>query len=295
MNFSDRRRRAALVREIPLEKVLIFRGAERDRRDKSKWHTEQGPLSVSGPKFMNWRRAAGGGGAIDLVMHLAEVDFRTAVSWLEEHLAAGHLVAGEATTHASSNNRCVAQAQTGELRLPVPDDRFLQRVLTYLTQRRHLPASLLEPLLESKRLYADRRGNAVFVMVAGKANRPVGAELRGTGPHVWRGMAPGTNKDLGYFWVGAQQSRMIVLCESAIDAISCFRIHSDRICISTCGVRANPRWLSALIARGYVIQCGFDADVPGETAATRMIARHSLVQRLRPPAHDWNDALASGQ
>ena len=40
----------------------------------------------------------------------------------------------------------------------------------------------------SGQLYADCRGNAVFVLVAGKANRPVGAELRGTGPRVGAGI-----------------------------------------------------------------------------------------------------------
>ena len=118
------------------------------------------------------------------------------------------------------------------------------RVLRYLTERRHLASALLEPLLESGRLYADQRGNAVFLLVAGKANRPVGAELRGTGPRVWRGMAPGTRKDLGYFWTGARGAKEIVLCESAIDAISCFQLHPERICISTSGVRANPPWLA---------------------------------------------------
>ena len=63
--------------------------------------------------------------------------------------------------------------------------------------------------------------------------RPVGAELRGTGPRVWRGMAPGARKDLGYFWIGAPGSREIVLCESAIDAISCCQMHPHRIGIST--------------------------------------------------------------
>ena len=62
MNGDDLRRRAAVVREIALETVLILRGAVRDRHDKSKWHTEQGPLSVSGPQFMNWQRERGGGG-----------------------------------------------------------------------------------------------------------------------------------------------------------------------------------------------------------------------------------------
>jgi len=108
-------------------------------------------------------------------------------------------------------------------------------------------------------------------------------------------MAPGTRKDLGYFWVGANGAQDIVLCESAIDAISCFQMHPARICISTSGVRANPRWLSTLISRGYTIHCGFDADDAGETAARQMIASYPMVKRLRPTGHDWNDVLASSQ
>ena len=83
MNFDELRQRAAAARAVPLQTVLLLRGAVRDRHDRRKWHTEQGPLSVSGPKFMNWHRGQGGGGAIDLVMHLAGVDFRAAVTWLQ--------------------------------------------------------------------------------------------------------------------------------------------------------------------------------------------------------------------
>jgi hypothetical protein len=83
---------------------------------------------------------------------------------------------------------------------------------------------------------------------AGKANQPVGAELRGTGSRVWRGMARGTRKDQGDFWIGASGSKAIVLCESAIDAIRCLQMQPDRICISTSGVRANPRWLSTRLS-----------------------------------------------
>jgi hypothetical protein len=50
---------------------------------------------------------------------------------------------------------------------------------------------------------------------------------------------------------------------------------------------------STLLARGYHIRCGFDADDPGDDAAHDMIAVHPTVKRLRSPAHDWNDALAS--
>ena len=80
-------------------------------------------------------------------------------------------------------------------------------------------------------------------------------------------MAFGSNKDLGYFWIGSGAAREIVLCESAIDAISCFQIHPQRICISASGVRANPAWLRVLMAHGYTILCGYDADHPGDAAA----------------------------
>jgi hypothetical protein len=241
---------------------------------------------------MNWHTRQGGGGAIDLVMHLAGIDFRAALAWLEGHLAAGFLAVREPTMEDSAGEMPLSE-MSGGWRLPAGDDRLLGRVRRYLTERRRLAAAVIEPPIESGKLYADQRGNAVFVLVAGKAQRPVGAELRGTGPRVWRGMVPGTRKDHGYFWVGLAGSRQIILCESAIDALSCFQMDPQRICISTSGVRADPPWLRGLLARDYELYCGFDADQPGDTTAARMIALHPAVRRLRPPAHDWNDVLAS--
>jgi len=175
-------------------------------------------------------------------------------------------------------------------------------VRRYLIQQRGLSATILASLIDEGKLYADARGNAVFLMVAGKPNRPIGAELRGTGHRVWRGLAPGTRKNAGYFWIGCPGSQQIVLCESAIDAISCFQLHTqvhraqlrrECICISTAGVRPDATWLRPLLARGYDIYSGFDADEPGDTASRKMITRHPSIQRLRPSQHDWNDALTA--
>lgn len=292
MTRDDFRRRAAAVRDLPLVDVLLAHGAVRDRQDRCKWHSDQGPLSITGAKFFNWSRHRGGGGAIDLVMHLTNMNYPTAVVWLEQHFAPSPLTVSESLS-APAHHAPSPVPGHRPLRLPAPNNQQRGRVLRYLTERRRLAAVGLQPLLESGRLYADGRGNAVFLLVAGKAHRPVGAELRGTGPRVWRGMAPGTRKDLGYFWAGARGAQHIVLCESAIDAISCFQLHPDCICISTSGVRANPPWLAGLIARGYRLHCGFDADEPGDNAARQMLALYPQVQRLRPPAHDWNDALTS--
>jgi len=280
------RRRADAVRGIPLRAVLQAARARREPQDKAKWHTQRGPVSINGSKFFAWQQNRGGGGAIDLVMYLTQIDCAAAVAWLEQHFAGYVAVPKSAGPYIANNSAA--------LQLPVPNQRKLHRVREYLTQRRHLSATLIDSLIKSDRVYADNQANAVFVLVTGKPNRPVGAELRGTGRQVWRGMAAGTRKDAGYFWVGAEAGEEIVVCESAIDAISCFQIEPARICISTCGVRCNPRWLGGLLARGYQLHCGFDTDDAGEAAARRMIALYPDIGRLRPPAHDWNDALTHG-
>ena len=294
MGFDhDFRRRANAVRGIPLEHVLQQWGAVPDRCDKAKWHLGEDSFSITGAKFTHWQRnAGGGGGAIDLVMHVRGMDVRSAVVWLERQFGVGHGWAHPAVV--SSRSSSSVSPKPDRLRLPDAQSDKLEQVRRYLIQQRCLAASLLEPLIEAGKLYADRRANAVFLMVAGKANRPVGAELRGTSPRVWRGLAPGTRKDRGYFWIGKQGSSKIVLCEAAIDAISCFQLLGDCICVSTAGVRANPPWLPPLLACGYAVRCGFDNDEPGETTAREMIARHSSIHRLRPPAHDWNEAIVSG-
>lgn len=293
--LRDFRRRADAVRCIPLETVLIRWDAQRDRRDRSQWRTSRGPLSVTGAKFFNWHCDQGGGGAIDLVMHLGQMDVEAAVQWLERHVGS----APAARPFTCWPRPSSSDGDPRSLRLPLADPAKLDRVRRYLTQQRSLATSILNPLLDAEKLYADQRGNAVFLMVAGKANRAVGAELRGTGEQAWHGLAPGTRKDAGYFWVGDKGARGIVLCESAIDAISCFQLHSigrltPCICISTAGVRPDAPWLTPLLARQYRIYCGFDNDDAGEQASLQMIARHRSIRRLRPPAQDWNDALLGG-
>ena len=296
--YDQLRRRADAVRRISLEIVLLRRGATRDASDKSKWHTEQGPVSVTGMKFFDWHRSEGGGGAIDMVMHLAQSDFPTAVAWLENYCvmissADGDSSACHQGTEDDVRDRGLALLNVS-LSLPARDDSKLGQVRRYLQHERLLPAYHLEPLFESGTLYADPRGNAVFLLL-GKRQRPVGAELRGTGSRSWRGMARGTQKNRGFFWIGPEDLPVIVLCESAIDAISCFALSPDRICISTSGARPDPGWLGALTERDYDIYCGFDADVPGEEMARQMIHLHPCVKRLSPPGHDWNDALTASR
>ena len=308
MRGDSFRERANRVRPISLEAVFVGRGASKDPRDKARWHTEQGPISVTGHKFMNWCQGEGGGGAIDLVMHLAGLDFRGAVVWLENHFgisptgertwgrtAPASVVGGTADRRGRAPEGAFGDAEPRPVRLPLRNDRQLERVKHYLVAERGLAPGWLNPLIDAGKLYADVWGNSVFLLL-GKAQQVVGAELRGTGTRSWRGMAPGSQKDRGFFWIGfpsANDANAVVLCESAIDAISCWGLFPDRICISTSGARASPGWLGALLRRSCMIHCGFDADWVGDAMAREMIRHHPSVKRLRPWAHDWNDLLVS--
>lgn len=271
------RQRADRMRAVPLAAVLRASGAEPDRADPHKWHTAQGMLSVTGVKFMNWHLGRGGGGAIDLVMHLHGLGFGQALEWLERHCA-------------GVPSPPVSLRPQPPLRLPDPVPEYLAHVRGYLNEQRRLPAALLDPLIEAGTLYADARANAVFLL-RDPHGQPVGAELRGTGPVPWRGMAPGSHKNLGAFAFPATSRDACVLCESAIDALSCYALHPTYRCLSTAGARPNPAWLPGLLALAHPVFCGFDRDATGEAMAQAMIALYPPIQRLRPSRKDWNDVL----
>jgi len=278
MNPQHFRQQTDRLRAIPLPEVLVAAGAKPDRYDKARWHTPAGVISLSGMKFYNWNRDRGGGGAIDLVIHLYELDFRSALAWLSHRFTA--LI--PAPPPSSS--------QKTSLKLPVPQARTLPAVKHYLATERAIDDAVLNRLILSGRLYADAHANAVFLLL-GKQQCPVGAELRGTIGRPWRGMARGSQKNLGYFSIRDTHIERIVLCESAIDAISCFLIQPHSWCISTAGARPDPPWLPAISRIPIPVYCGFDADEHGDAAAANMIQRHPSTTRLRPPKHDWNDAL----
>jgi len=268
------------LRRIPLPDILRAGAGVPDRHDPNKWHTPAGVLSLTGLKFMNWTTGQGGGGAIDLVMHLHRLSFTQTVQWLKAHFPQLSFREESASSSPRSN----------PLRLPPPCPATLHRIKHYLMAERALPEAVLESLIQSGTLYADRRANAVFLLL-GKDQQPVGAELRGTSLHRWRGLAPGSQKDRGFFSVPVVHPKLIVLCESAIDALSCFVLLPQACCISTAGARPNPLWLPSLLGQGHRIYCGFDADPTGDAHAQALITLYPQIKRLRPIAHDWNEVL----
>ncbi|HLP49170.1 MAG TPA: DUF3991 and TOPRIM domain-containing protein [Candidatus Deferrimicrobium sp.] len=295
--FKDINGTIDFVRNIGLVEVLERTGSTRDKFDKNKWHTCRGIISLTSQKFMNWTVGIGGGGAIDLVIHLEQYDFKTAVLWLLDNFPpssytypASMTTATETATPKTVIKTNIQNIPKPTLRLPCKDDNKLPQISDYLRYKRCIPLSLINGLIGSGKLYADHRGNAVFLLL-GKEKKVVGAELRGTTHFHWHSMARGSRKDLGAFYVKSPNPKNVVICESAIDAISCFILTPNCIAISTSGANPNPLWLLHFINKGLEIYCGFDSDDIGDRLAQKMIELYPSVKRLTPGKHDWNDVL----
>jgi len=266
------------LRCISLETVLRVLGATYNHASR-KWHTIEGTISITAQKFMNWSTGMGGGGAIDLTMQVLGLDFKAAVLWLSQNISLkGSMIA--------DTSEALPQKQ---LSLPQRDDGKKERIISYLHHKRNIPLSLIQRAIMQGKLYADVNANAVF-LIFGKNKAIVGAELRGTS-HKWRGMAPGSLKSAGCFYINTKGARKVVLCESAIDALSYFALDCRCWAVSTAGAHHNPIWIKKFMDNGYEIICAFDADQKGDDTAKMMIDLYPMVKRVRPYENDWNDVL----
>jgi len=281
LSYHHNKEQTDLLRSTPLPLVMQVAGCQPDVYDKARWHTPKGAISITGMKFFNWSLGAGGGGAIDLVMHLFGMNFSHALSWLSGHLPA--LRAPQTNAHSTRL----------PLKMPMPWPENSSKMIDYLVKERRIASDAVEKVIQAGNLYADNHANAVFVMRKA-GNIPVGAELRGTGKYLWRGMAPGSRKNLGFFSVREISFDAIILCESAIDALSCFLLNPSFWCVSTAGARSNIDWLPDLIAHKHKVYCGFDNDQTGLAMTHAIIHQYPDISPMHPLLHDWNcDLIAS--
>ena len=122
------------VREIPLKNVAYELGLEPDVKDKHKYFSQHHTINITGSKFYDWKQMKGGGGAIDLVMHVNKCDFSQSIAWLNDRL--GESATIEAATYKTRN--IIKTEPVREFSPPVPQPDKWPRVKQYLTRDRLL-------------------------------------------------------------------------------------------------------------------------------------------------------------
>lgn len=288
--MSARQDRWGRLRRLPLRQVAAALGYRPYPRDRNRFRRDGSVLSINGAKYYDHIRGCGGGGAIDLVIHAEGTGFMEAVRHLRQ--LAGDIA--EEPEPKPQPRRALALAPPAEHAWPA--------VHRWLTADRALAPNLVSALHRRGLLHADTRGNAVF-LATDRNRKPAGAECPGTarlpGGRRFRGMAPGSGKDLGSFWIPTDNTppHTLLIAESAIDALSAFSLADLRspgtVFLSTAGAAGRlPAWIEAWTL-GCII-CAFDADGAGDEAADRLAAQDPRVSRLRPEGgKDWNEILSA--
>ena len=292
------------VRESNLEAVAERLGLQQDARDKHKWRGAHCIVTITNEQFHDWTAERGGGGAIDLVMHVQNTDFKTAVGWLS----------GQSLPSVQREVRSEPEKQP--FALPISDENNWATVRQYLVETRGLPEKWVDGLHRQGLVYADDHRNVVFLRHEFREDaqpwsrgHPTGAMLRGTAmDKPFHGLAAGSARDNGWFWIrlGQGEVQRVVLTESAIDALSLAVLEREQspqglsvtVYLSTDGSGAIPtEALQAVMADGGQVVVAFDADKAGEQMAWRVAEAVPGVQRMVPAVgKDWNERLlARGQ
>lgn len=287
---------ANCYRDTSLESVINFLGGDRDHADPQKWilHDKSVWLGKNqdSQRFYDHQSNQGGGGAIDLVMYVEGCTFKAAVERLS-------LMSGD-----TCSVRAIPLTRTTELSVPSlfisprSDARHIGKVIDYLTTVRCIPQSLVQHVIDSSQLYADSRRNIVF-RCRDEAGKETGAEIRGTGQVVYKGMAAGSHRGIGFFTLDHPNSNSLVVVESAIDALSYRALYPSEpsVVVSTAGVLSQCSALARLAKTLSIteIVIAYDNDVAGDENALQLIKNLEEMgltcRRILPDAKDWNDYL----
>lgn len=284
------RETATSVRSLPVTQVLEQRGYKPSAKDRHNFDTDVGRITVTGQKFFNHDQAKGGGGAIDLVMHLDHCDYKTAVAQLARSFGESAIVADIAATARQQVQAAVKEIPARQ-HLPEPHEDLWPQVRKYLVEIRKLGEGLVDSLHKSGRVFADKFANACFTLGFDfETGKYKGVEMRGTREGSTFHGVRGQKSTFLLRAAKDQDEHRVAVVESAIDALSLADLGFQGRIVSTTGSTSMERAGKGL--EKSKVLAAFDDDKAGDSMAESLAQAHPSVQRLRPKGgKDWNEEL----
>jgi len=288
---SELKQQADRLRALPLDEVLTRVYGAREAHDSRphyrsrKFDLPDGrQIAVTGDKWIE-QGARGGKGAINLVMHLDNLEFKPAVRLLADYFDGQQLVAERTRQLADHAAREVADASNEPTPTPAPAPDKWPKVRQWLSEVRGIPVKLSDWLHEKGLVFADERGNAVFARENG------GAFIRGTGSSNFKRTIG--KADAGAFLIPGKVSAGIYLVEGPIDAMAIKAIKPDAVVLATGGNLISPAKLAQQIPAGAQVFAAFDRDEAGNRLARLADEAFSGAERYAPPGpfKDWAECV----
>ncbi len=242
-------------------------------------------------------RGVGGYGALDYLIKAEQMPFREAVEALTEIKAA--------PTLPEVRDQSARSAEPPKT-LVLPEQGLPLRLYDYLCNRRNIDSNILDSLMRKGKLYADRRGNVVFV---GHDEHGAArfASLRGTyGDCAFRMDCAGSDKRYGFNMAACAPSDRLYVFESPIDAMSHASLYNadtgdtgawkrhSRLSLAGTGDAALPFFLNQHTEVGELVFCLVN-DAPGLEAAATLARKYEAmgytVRLELPRGKDFNEDL----
>ncbi len=308
------------LRDLPLDDVAWQLGLIQDIKGDNRWKGHGCIINIDSEKFYDFAPGvhSGGGGAIDLVMHVNGCKFKEAVAWLNDRFGEEGMQRAAAHRAKIQANVEVKQEPAQRFIKPRADVSQWNAVYNYLTIKRGLPENLVNALHEKGIVYADSHQNAVFAMrsfsrvdrskqlqsVKNASNSTVGAFLRGTRGenNSFMGYAIGTKRSQGSFYVDlsgqvGDEIQRVVLCKSPIDALSYLTL--EQMAAKKVSIKGTT-YLALDSTRNLPVEmikdipqviAAYDKDSAGNQIARdiqKLLPQTTIIQ---PTASDWNQQL----
>ena len=293
---SKLKTQADQLRDLPLEEVAWHLGLDIDS-DKNRWKGRNHNINIDGCKFYDFSTSRGGGGSIDLVMHIRQCPYKEALAWLNERFGSEGMLCA-VTHHARLEAIFVAQTSFApKFKPPQPEESQWERVRDYLLSSRKLPDYLIDSLHRMGAIYADSSQNAVFLMRT-KEREVGGAFLCGTAggnDNQFMGYADNTLRHSSWFVFQRGKSEgdpveRVVILQSPIDALSFAALDRTQqekrtlYLVASCGSQLP---MDYLFDKEVVVAYSRGGDE--KALFIKQLIPHA--NRHRPRGEDWNADL----
>jgi hypothetical protein len=302
----------AELKSLDVELVLTdFLSATQDSKDKNKFRTADNQVISINKRdntFKIWNNSTatkGARGAIDLVMQVLKVDFKTARNKLAAYFDSSYVAKEvQISTYATTK---LAEQQVKEATkvsaLTLLDSRTEKRVENYLYRTRNISLKNIKFLIDNNYLAHYQQGkfvNLVFLSADKESAEITGAnsqsnskfkQNRGTGIIKIAATAQSSVEEL-------KNKKLAIVAESVIDLISYCQIHnidlnnSEFDLISTSGNAKVQSVIEELKHYDAVI-IATDNDDAGDSYANAIAAAHKHTTRARAHNKDFNADLCS--
>jgi len=269
----DLRILANQVRDISLCEILKLHGFTLQKEGLSfRAKDDARNIVVTGFRWFDNKAQVGGGGAIDLQMHLTGTDFPTACKALAERMPYALASASNNSFLYESIRPEIKRQSFEELaaKYAVRDDSNWTIARSYLTEVRKIPGDLVDDLHRSGMLYANNhRPNPSLVFCHRDIKGVVrGATLRDT-RHDSKFRPALGNKLNAWFSIGdLTTAQTVAAVESPIDALSYFSLRKGEAAgfavVSCSGASIPTELLHQTYDRNQLLVVALDNDLAGE-------------------------------